>query len=76
MGPFALWEPLISYRAKYLECDWNQHFFLQILIIVMHLVVVQYKTFLQEAHVYLNSKQEHTYLLIVAIKIGVVNDNV
>ena len=42
----------------------------------MHLVVVKYKTFLQEAHVYLNFKQEHTYLLIVAIKKGVVNDNV
>ena len=42
----------------------------------MHLVVVQYKTFLQEAQVYLNFKQEDTYLLIVAIKRGVVNDNV
>ena len=42
----------------------------------MHLVVVQYKTFLQEAQVYLNFKQEYTYLLIVAIKKGVVNDNV
>ena len=42
----------------------------------MHLLVVQYKTFLQEAQVYLNCKQDHTYLLIVAIKKGVVNDNV
>ena len=42
----------------------------------MYLVVVQYKTFLQEAQVYLNFKQEHTYLLIVAIKKGVGNDNV
>ena len=42
----------------------------------MHLVVVQYKTFLQEAQVYLKFKQEHIYLLIVAIKEGVVNDNV
>ena len=41
----------------------------------MHLVVVQYKTFLQEAQVYLKFKQEHTYLLIVAIKKGVVNEN-
>ena len=45
-------------------------------MIVLHLVVVQYKTFLQEAQVYLKFKQEHTYLLIVAIKKGVVNDNV
>ena len=42
----------------------------------MHLVIVQYKTFLQEAQVYLNFKQEHTYLLKVAIKKGMVNDNV
>ena len=42
----------------------------------MHLVVVQYKTFLQEAKVCLNFKQEHKYLLIFAIKKGVVNDNV
>ena len=42
----------------------------------MHLVVVQYKTFLQEAQMYLNFKQEHTYLLLVAIKKEVVNDNV
>ena len=41
----------------------------------MHLVV-QYKTFLQEAQVYLNFKQEHKYLLIVAKKKGVVNGNV
>ena len=45
-------------------------------MIVMHLVVVQYKTFLQEAQVYLNFKQEHKYLLIVAIKKVVVNNNV
>ena len=38
----------------------------------MHLVVVQYKTFLQETQAYLKFKQEHTYLLIVAIKKGVV----
>ena len=42
----------------------------------MHLVVVQYKAFLQEAQAYLHFKQEHRYLLIVAIKKGVVNDNV
>ena len=42
----------------------------------MHLVVGQYKTFLQEAQVYLKFKQMNTYLLIVAIKKGVVNDNV
>ena len=42
----------------------------------MHLVVVQYKTFLQEAQVYQNLKQEHTYLLIVGIKKEVLNDNV
>ena len=35
---------------------------------VMHLVVVQYKTFLQEAQLYLNFKQEHKYFLIMAIK--------
>ena len=62
--------------AKCLECYWNQHIFLQILMIAMHLVVVQYKTFLQEAQVYLKFEQEHKYLLIVAIKKGVVNDNV
>ena len=45
-------------------------------MIVMQLVVVQYKTFLQEARLYLNVKQEHKYLLIVAIQKGVVNDNV
>ena len=45
-------------------------------MIVMHLVVVQYKAFLQEAQVYLNFKQEHKYLLIVAMEKGVVNDNV
>ena len=37
----------------------------------MNLVVVQYKTFLQEAQVYLNFKKEHNYLLIVLIKKGV-----
>ena len=42
----------------------------------MHLVVVQYKTFLQEAQVYLYFKQEHIYVLIAAIKKGMVNDNV
>ena len=42
----------------------------------MHLVVVKYKTFLQEAQEYLNFKQEHKCLLIVAIKKGVVNGNV
>ena len=42
----------------------------------MHMVVVQYKIFLQEAKVYLNFKQQHKYLLIVAIKKGIVNDNV
>ena len=42
----------------------------------MNLVVVKYKTFLPEAQVHLNFKQEHTYLLIVEIKKGVVNDNV
>ena len=42
----------------------------------MHLIVVQYKTFLQEAQVYLNFKQQHKYLLKVAIKKGVMNDNV
>ena len=31
--------------------------------------------YIQEAQVYLNFKQEHKYLLIVAIKKGVVNDN-
>ena len=45
-------------------------------MIMIHLVVVQYKTFLQEAQVYVNFKQEHKYLLIVTIKKGVVNDNV
>ena len=38
----------------------------------MHLVVVQYKTFLQEAQVYLNFIQEHTYLLIGDVKVIVV----
>ena len=42
----------------------------------MHLVVVQYKTFLKKVQVYLKFKQEHTYLLIVAMKKGMVNDNV
>ena len=37
-------------------------------MIMMHFVVVQYKTFLQEAQVYLNLKQEPKYLLIVAIQ--------
>ena len=46
------------------------------LMIVMHLVVVQYKASLQEAQVFLNFKQEHKYMLIVAIKKGKVNDNV
>ena len=42
----------------------------------MLLVVAQYKPFLQEAQAYLKFKQGHTYLLIVAIKKRVVNDNI
>ena len=73
---YALREPYISYRAKCLHCYWNQHFLPQIWITGMHVVAIQYKTFLYESKEHLNVKQEHTYLLIVAIKKGAVNDNV